>query len=126
MSKERNKIARKDAFGTWTQRYTAAVREDDTHAFDTNMNNAQVQLITALEAGIKRRATDLTAARARFEARIAETKSQRDTEVERARHQLARVTALNSRVQKLLGVLQRQRAAEPMPDKPGPQPEAPS
>lgn len=126
MSKERNKIARKDAFGMWTQRYTAAVSEDDTHTFVTAMNHAQVQLIAALEAGIKRRVTDLTAARARLEARMTETESQRDTELQRARHQLARVDALNGRVQKLLGALQRQRAAEPPPEEQGPQPEAPS
>jgi len=123
MSKQRNKIARKNAFGMWTQRYTAAVREDDTHAFVTKMNDVQVQLIIALEAGIKKRISDLSAARARLEARVAESKPERDSEVQRARQALARVNALNCRVQKLLGALQRQRAAEPMPD---PQPEASS
>jgi len=82
-----------------------------------------VQLIIALEAGIKKRISDLSAARARLEARVAESKPERDSEVQRARQALARVNALNGRVQKLLGALQRQRAAEPMPD---PQPEASS
>ena len=126
MAKQRKTLARQNAFAAWTSRYVSAVREDDTHAFVGRMNDAQVQLIGALDAGIKRRGADLAAARERLQARMSETQSQRANAVNLARQQLARVDALNARVQTLLVTLQQQRAADTPPAGQSPQPAAPS
>ncbi len=115
LAKERKKLARQTAFADWTQRYIGAVREDDTHTFIGRYNDAQVQLVGALEAGIKRRGGELTAARERLRARMSETQSQRATAVDLAHQQLAGVDTLSIRLQKLLAVLQQQRAADTPP-----------
>jgi hypothetical protein len=126
MAKQRRAIARKNAFAAWTQRYVAAARDDDTHTFVGRVNDAQVQLVGALDAGIKRRVTELAAARERLAARMRGTNSQRAAAVNVAQQRLARVDALNGRVQTLLVALQRQRAADAPPVEESPQLAAPS
>jgi hypothetical protein len=125
INQQKKTIARQNSFIAWTHSYAAAARSDDSHAFGDAMNTAGLELVQALDAGIKRRVAELAGARKHFEARVSETQTQRAIASKAAQERLARVEALNRRVQTILLAVQQQRVSDPPPVEQSPQPAAP-
>ena len=112
MQKQRQAIAKKNAFVAWTQKYLADVSSDDNHAFGEKMADALMDLAVALDTGIRRRAQEVESAKSSLSALRNQTEADREAAVRAAQDKLDKIDNLNAWVQNTLTALQDERVAD--------------